>query len=73
MAKDYAERISKAISISNESYTSLVSEQLLKDAGIQTESMLMCTATNATYTDCPISSDFRGDFVAVAHNPAAVT
>lgn len=42
-------------------------------AGVEAETILMCTATNTTYTDCPISADFRGKFVVSVHNPAAVT
>ena len=59
--------------ISNEQYSTLVQERVYRETGIQADTWAMCTATNATYTDCPITPDFDGDFVVAAHNPASVT
>ena len=73
VVKDYARRISKAISESNVPYANIMAEKAAEDAGIQAESWAMCTATNTTYVDCPIKSSFEGQFIVAAQNPAAVT
>ena len=73
VVKDYAKRISKALATSNQQYSRLIQERAYQVTGIQADLWAMCTATNATYTDCPITSDYDGKFFVAAHNPAAIT
>ena len=54
-------------------YADVMAEKAAKEAGIQADQWAMCTALNTTYVDCPIQSDFEGEFVVAAQNPAAVT